>query len=133
MKSARHLLEYLAARAALAILALLPRSFAMRVAMVGSRGFFACLPRLHRIGLRNLELAFPDLSLTERGQLLDQSFENFGRIIADFAHFPYTTPADLAARIEPLSLKQRRHATAPPRLLDAESSSSRHTLATGKC
>ena len=100
MKSARHLLEYLAARAALAILALLPRSFAMRVAMVGSRGFFACLPRLHRIGLRNLELAFPDLSLTERGQLLDQSFENFGRIIADFAHFPYTTPADLAARIE---------------------------------
>jgi KDO2-lipid IV(A) lauroyltransferase len=100
MKFARHLLEYLAARAALAILALLPRSVAMRVAMVGSRGLFACLPRLRRIGLRNLELAFPDLSLTERCQLLRRSFENFGRMIADFAHFPRTTPADLAARVE---------------------------------
>jgi len=100
MKFARHLLEYLAARAVLALLALLPRSFAMRVAIVGSCGLFACLPRLRRIGLRNLELAFPDLSLAERGQLLKQSFENFGRIIADFAHFPRTTPADLAARVE---------------------------------
>src|SRR5881275_1906885 len=100
MKFARYLLEYLVARALLAILALLPLSFARRVAVAGSRVLFACLPRLHRIGLRNLELAFPDLSLTERGQLLEQSFENFGRIIADFAHFPYTTPADLAARIE---------------------------------
>jgi KDO2-lipid IV(A) lauroyltransferase len=50
--------------------------------------------------LRNLELAFPDLSLDERRQLLEQSFENFGRIIADFAHFPHATPADLAARVE---------------------------------
>src|SRR5256886_3374260 len=100
MKFARHLLEYLAARALLAILALLPHSFATRVAMVGSRVLFACLPRLRRIGLRNLELAFPDLSLSERRQLLEQSFENLGRIIADFAHFPYTTPADLAARVE---------------------------------
>src|SRR5438128_3286584 len=100
MKFARHLLEYLAARVLLAILALMPRSFATRVAMVGSRVLFACLPRLRRIGLRNLELAFPDLSPTERRQLLEQSFENFGRIIADFAHFPRSTPTDLAARVE---------------------------------
>jgi KDO2-lipid IV(A) lauroyltransferase len=100
MKFARYLLEYLVARAFLAILALLPLSFATRVAMVGSRVLFACLPRLCRVGLRNLELAFPDLSLTERRQLLEQSFENFGRIIADFAHFPRSTPTDLAARVE---------------------------------
>ena len=68
--------------------------------MAGSRVLFACLPRLRRIGLRNLELAFPDLSPTERRQLLEQSFENFGRIIADFAHFPRSTPTDLAARVE---------------------------------
>src|SRR5437588_11516147 len=95
MKFARHLLEYLAVRTLLASLALLPRSFATRIAMVGSRALFACLPRLRRIGLRNLELAFPALSLAERCQLLDQSFDNFGRIIADFAHFPRTTPSDL--------------------------------------
>ena len=100
MKFARYLLEYLVARAFLSILALLPLSFARRVAVAGSRVLFACLPRLRRIGLRNLELAFPDLSLTERRQLLEQSFENFGRIIADFAHFPRSTPTDLAARVE---------------------------------
>ena len=113
MKFARDLLEYLAARALMAILALLPRPFATRIAMVGSRLLFACLPRLHRIGLRNLELAFPDLSLAERGQLLEQSFENFGRIIADFAYFPRATPADLAARVEtsfPKALVARYHA-----------------------
>jgi Kdo2-lipid IVA lauroyltransferase/acyltransferase len=100
MKFARYLLEYLVARAFLAILALLPLSFARRVAVAGSRVLFACLPRLRRIGLRNLELAFPDLSPTERRQLLEQSFENFGRIIADFAHFPRSTPTDLATRVE---------------------------------
>jgi KDO2-lipid IV(A) lauroyltransferase len=100
MKFARHLFEYLAARAVLALLTVLPPSSATRVAMVGSRFLFACLPRLRRIGLRNLELAFPDLSLTEHCQLLKQSFENFGRIIADFAHFSRTTPAHLAARVE---------------------------------
>jgi KDO2-lipid IV(A) lauroyltransferase len=113
MKFARHVLEYLAARAVLALLALLPRSLATRLAMVGSRALFACLPRLRRIGLRNLELAFPDLSLTERRQLLSQSFENFGRIIADFAHFPRTTPADLAACVEtsfPQASEARYHA-----------------------
>jgi Kdo2-lipid IVA lauroyltransferase/acyltransferase len=100
MKFARQLLEYVAVRAVLALLTVMPPSFATRVAMVGSRSLFACLPRLRRIGLRNLELAFPDLVLTERCQLLKQSFENFGRIIADFAHFSRTTPADLAARVE---------------------------------
>ena len=66
MKFARHVLEYLAARALLALLALLRRPLATRVAMAGSRALFACLPRLRRIGLRNLELAFPDRSLATR-------------------------------------------------------------------
>src|SRR5437762_9393205 len=100
MKFARHVLEYIAARAILALLALLPLSLATRIAMFVSRALFASLPRLRRIGLRNLELALPNLSLAERRRLLKQSFENFGRIIADFAHFSRTTPTDLAARVE---------------------------------
>jgi len=100
MKFERHLLEYLAARAVLTLLRLLPRSLATGVAMAGSRFLFVRLPRLRRIGLRNLELAFPQLSLAERHQVLEQSFENFGRIIADFAHFRDATPTDFAARVE---------------------------------
>src|SRR5207237_995787 len=100
LKSGRHMLEFLAPRALLALPALLPPSPAMRIAMFVSRALFASLPRLRRIGLRNLELALPNLPLAERRRLLKQSFENFGRIIADFAHFPRTTPIDLAARVE---------------------------------
>ena len=100
MLFAGHLLEYVAARVVLALLALLPLPLARQVAMVGSRVVLRSPPRLCRIGLRNLELAFPDLSLLERRRLLNQSFETFGRILADFAHFSRTTPADLAARIE---------------------------------
>ena len=68
--------------------------------MLGSRVLFSCLPRLRHIGLRNLELAFPELSIAERRRLLTESFENFGRLIADFAQFPRATPADLAARVD---------------------------------
>jgi Kdo2-lipid IVA lauroyltransferase/acyltransferase len=113
MQFVRHLFEYLAARTLVAILALLPPPFATRIAMGGSRLLFACLPRLRHIGLRNLELAFPDLSLDERRQLLEQSLENFGRIIADFAHFPNATSVDLAARVGtsfPKELEARYHA-----------------------
>jgi len=113
MQFARHLFEYLAARTLVAILALLPPPFATRIAMGGSRLLFACLPRLRHIGLRNLELAFPDLSLDERRQLLEQSLENFGHIIADFAHFPNATSVDLAARVGtsfPKELEARYHA-----------------------
>src|SRR5438105_15032087 len=99
MKFARYVLEYIAARALLALLALLPLSLATRIAIFVSRALFASLPRLRRIGLRNLELAFPDLSLAERRQLLKQSFENFSRIIAAFAHFSRPTPADLDPRV----------------------------------
>jgi len=113
MKFARHVLEYIAAGALLAVLALLPLSLATRIALFVSRALFASLPRLRRIGLRNLELAFPNLPLAERCRLLKQSFENFGRIIADFAHFSRTTPAHLAARVEtslPQALQARYRA-----------------------
>ena len=130
MQFARHLLEYLAARTLVAILALLPRPFATRIAMGGSCLLFACLPRLRHIGLRNLELAFPDLSLDERRQLLEQSLENFGRIIADFAHFPHATPADLAARVGTSFPKNWKPAIMRPRLPVAAPSLSRHISAT---
>jgi KDO2-lipid IV(A) lauroyltransferase len=68
--------------------------------MVGTRVVLRCLPRLRRIGLRNLELAFPELSFLERQRLFDQSLENFGRILADFAHFSRATAENLAACIE---------------------------------
>ena len=110
MKLVRDLLEYVAVRAIVTMLGLLPHALATRVATLASIGLFACLPRLRRTGLRNLELAFPELSLSERRVILQHSFENFGRLIADFAQFPHATPADLAARMETSHFEARYQA-----------------------
>jgi len=43
--------------------------------------------RLRRTGRRNLDLAFPDLALSERDRLLRGCFENLGRLLGVFSHF----------------------------------------------
>ncbi len=45
-------------------------------------------PRLRRVGLFNLRLAFPDWTDRSRRRVLFNLFRNFGRMLADFAHFP---------------------------------------------
>jgi len=40
------------------------------------------------VGLRNLELAFPELSLHERVALLKRAFRNLGRLLGEFSQFP---------------------------------------------
>jgi KDO2-lipid IV(A) lauroyltransferase len=45
-------------------------------------------PRLRKVGLFNLRLAFPEWSEGERRRVLSGLFRNFGRTLADFAHFP---------------------------------------------
>ncbi len=46
------------------------------------------LPRLRRIAMRNLEIAYPSKTLSERSRIADGSFESIARVIATFARFP---------------------------------------------
>src|SRR5207249_10761557 len=118
MKFARHVLEYIAARAILALLALLPLSLATRIAMFVSRALFASLPRLRRIGLRNLELALPNLSLAERRRLLNNPSENLVLIFPNSRIFRAQTRPILPLGVQPPSLQASKTATAPPNLPD---------------
>ena len=47
--------------------------------------------RLGRVGLRNLELAFPEKSLSERGKILRRVFTSLGRQAAEVCLFPRYT------------------------------------------
>ena len=120
MKFARHVLEYIAAGALLAVLALLPLSLATRIALFVSRALFASLPRLRRIGLRNLELAFPNLPLAERCRLLKNNPSKTSVVLLPTSRISRARLRPiLPLALKPRSLKHCKHAIAPPRLLDA--------------
>ena len=46
------------------------------------------LPRLRRVAMRNLELAYPQMSPAERQAIADEVFRSIGRLLYAFARFP---------------------------------------------
>jgi KDO2-lipid IV(A) lauroyltransferase len=48
-------------------------------------------PRLRRVGLRNLELAFPEKPPAERRKILKGVYTSVGRLLGEFCLFPYYT------------------------------------------
>jgi KDO2-lipid IV(A) lauroyltransferase len=84
----RHRLEYLAVASLLKLLGWLPHGVARGVSAVLAVLSYWLWPRLRRVGLFNLRLAFPEWSSRRRRQVLLGLFRSFGRTLADFAHFP---------------------------------------------
>src|SRR5881628_1940541 len=92
---ARDWLEYLALRAAFGGLAALPLGAALRAGELAALVAYL-LDRSHRrIGMRNLEIAFPEKPLGERRRILRASFLNLGRMAAELAHLPRLSAARL--------------------------------------
>jgi len=92
--------EYLLARSLLAVFGWLPLPISM---LIGAKfADVACYfgGRLGSTGRRNLELAFPDLSPSERRRLLRGCFENLGRMLGVFSHFTQTNQQALKDIIE---------------------------------
>jgi Kdo2-lipid IVA lauroyltransferase/acyltransferase len=83
----RHKIEYYAARSVLGVLGLLPHSLSRAVCSVLGALSYWLWPRLRRVGMFNLRLAFPDWPERRRRQVLFRLFQNLGRMLADFAHF----------------------------------------------
>ena len=53
--------------------------------------FYWLHPRLRRVGMRNLELAFPEKSLAERKRILKNVYLSLGRLLAEIPKFPAYT------------------------------------------
>jgi Kdo2-lipid IVA lauroyltransferase/acyltransferase len=93
-------LEYLVARSLLVIFGWLPMRLALFAgSMMGRAGYYFS-SRLRRTGQRNLELAFPELTQTERRRLLRGCFENLGRLLAVFSQFTTANTQTLRSLIE---------------------------------
>ncbi len=84
----RHRLEYYAALCVLKFLGRLSHRGARAVCAVLAALSYWLWPRLRGVGLFNLSLAFPEWSERRRRRVLFGLFRNFGRTLADFAHFP---------------------------------------------
>ncbi len=92
-------LEYLLTRVLVGCFSLLPLRTAINFgSAIGRVGF--CLPKLRRTGERNLELAFPELSIDDRRELLKGCFKSFGRLLGVFSHFEKEKPEEWRAIID---------------------------------
>ena len=90
-----HGLEYLVFVTVYWFFALLPLRVAVRLgAAIGSL-LYVCARPQRRIGLRNLEMAFPEKTEGERREILQRSCRNLGRVGAEFCHLTRLTPERL--------------------------------------
>lgn len=92
----RHRLEYAPVWFLVQGIGLLPRPLARAVGSALGRLVFLLHGRLRRVGMRNLELAFPEKSAAERHRILKSLFDGLGRQLAEFCLFPRYTRENVA-------------------------------------
>jgi Kdo2-lipid IVA lauroyltransferase/acyltransferase len=87
----RQRLEYAAAWPFIKILGILPRPLARSVGINLSYVVYLLHARLRRVGMRNLEIAFPEKTKAERSRILRGEFASLGRQLAEVCRFPKYT------------------------------------------
>jgi Kdo2-lipid IVA lauroyltransferase/acyltransferase len=91
----RRKLEYAAAWPFIKLLGILPRPFARAFAIAISQFVYLFHVRLRRVGMRNLQMAFPEKSERERKRILRAEFTSLGRQLAELCQFPRYTPENV--------------------------------------
>jgi Kdo2-lipid IVA lauroyltransferase/acyltransferase len=84
----RSTIEYAAAVALLKSFGRIPRFFAYPAAEIMAALGFRWAGRQRRAGMRNLEMAMPELDEPKRRAILRGSFSSLGRLLVEFSHFP---------------------------------------------
>ncbi|MGA3127111.1 MAG: lysophospholipid acyltransferase family protein [Candidatus Korobacteraceae bacterium] len=84
----RYWLEFLSVWLVAQTLRWLPRPAARGVGHVVAILVYWGHPRLRRVGMRNLELAFPEKPLAERKRILKGVYLSLGRLLAELPKFP---------------------------------------------
>jgi Kdo2-lipid IVA lauroyltransferase/acyltransferase len=91
----RQRLEYALAWPFIKILGVLPRSLARAFGIGIGWVVYLLHVRLRQVGMRNLALAFPEKSATERGRILRGEFTSLGRQLAEVCQIPKYTPENV--------------------------------------
>src|SRR5207248_10913348 len=87
----RHQLEYAPVWLLVHGIGVLPRPLARVVGILLGYKTYFLLPRLRRVGMRNLELAFPEKPKRERKRILRGVYVSLGRQLAEFCLLPRYT------------------------------------------
>jgi KDO2-lipid IV(A) lauroyltransferase len=87
----RDFLEYAPVGVLVRLIGVLPRTLARALGMCIARVAYLLHGRLRRVGLRNLEIAFPGMPRNEQARILRAEFDNLGRLLAEFCLFPRYT------------------------------------------
>jgi KDO2-lipid IV(A) lauroyltransferase len=88
----RRRLEFAVVFTLVTLLGLPPRAIARSIGAVIGWLSFRLVPRLRRVGQRNLLLAFPDKTPGERDRILRSLYRNLGWLMAEFCQMPRYTP-----------------------------------------
>jgi KDO2-lipid IV(A) lauroyltransferase len=87
----RRKLEYAAAWPFIKILGLMPRPFSRAFAIGIAQMVYLLHFRLRQVGMRNLEMVFPEKSVAEKKRILRGVFTSLGRQLAELCQFPKYT------------------------------------------
>jgi Kdo2-lipid IVA lauroyltransferase/acyltransferase len=90
----KYRLQYLPLAVLVRLVGILPRPLARAVGITIGRFVYHLHPRLRRVGMRNLEMAFPTKSIAERRKILRGVYTSLGRLLAEFCLFPRYTLAN---------------------------------------
>jgi Kdo2-lipid IVA lauroyltransferase/acyltransferase len=92
----RHALEFAIVWLFIHALRILSRRMARAVGVTIATIAYNSLGRLRGVGLRNLQLAFPDMPATEREHMLRLEYRNLGWLLAEFCQMSTYTPESAA-------------------------------------
>ena len=92
----RYRLEYALAWLIIRTLGILPRPLARGVGIAVGQIVYLLHAKLRRVGVRNLQLAFPDMPDRERRQILRGEFTSLGRQLAEVCLFPRYTKQNVS-------------------------------------
>ena len=87
----REWFEYVVVWLLVKLLGILPRGAARSLGAAIGAIAYRLLGRLHKTGLRNLEIAFPEKPASEREQILRRLYRNLGWLLAEFCQMPRYT------------------------------------------
>jgi len=95
----RNRLEFIPVWLVLKSLSLLPRRAALAIGKAVARLIYHLQSRLRRTGIRNLEMALPEVPEAERRKILKGVFDNLGCGLGEFSQFPKITPDNISERV----------------------------------
>ena len=95
-RAVKEVAEYGLGLALIKIFGVLPRSIAYRAAAALSWLGFHVAGRQRRAGLQNLRMALPELSEAEHQNILRGCFQNLGRLLVEFTHFPDLSKSNIS-------------------------------------